>query len=52
MLRKGSQAIVDRSVWKKVTRGEAGIKSDDVDEKVWKDIRGSQGHIMSTGKWG
>ncbi|MEP2037814.1 MAG: hypothetical protein ABJI72_14510 [Parasphingorhabdus sp.] len=45
-------AIVDRAVWEKVTKGRAGIRWDGVVEKVWKDIRGNQGEIMSAGKFG
>ena len=30
-------ARVDRAVWEKITKGRAGIKWDNVVEKIWKD---------------
>ena len=40
-------AIVDRYVWKKRTKGKAGIRWDKVLENVWKEIRGNKKEIMS-----
>ena len=31
--------VTDRAVWEKVTKGRAGIRWDNVVEKIWKDIR-------------
>ena len=39
-------AIVDRFVWKKRTKGKAGIRWDKVVENVWKEIRNKK-EIMS-----
>ena len=35
-------AIVDRFVWKKRTKGKAGIRWDKVVENIWKEIGGSK----------
>ena len=40
MQRKRLPALVDRVVWKKVTKGQAGIRWDKEVEKVWKGIGG------------
>ena len=40
-------AIVDRFVWKKKTKGKAGIRWDKVAENVWKEIEGNKNEIMS-----
>ena len=45
-------AIVDRAVWKKVAKGRAGLRWDNVVEKAWKDIGGNQEAGMSAGKFG
>ena len=47
MQRKRLQAIVDRCVWKKRTKGKAGIRWDKVVENVWKEIGGNINEIMS-----
>ena len=39
MPKKRLPAIADRAVWEKVTKGRAGIRWDNVVEKIWKDIR-------------
>ena len=36
MQRKRLPAIVDRAMWKKVTKGQAGKRWDKEVEKVWK----------------
>ena len=41
-----------RAEWKKVTKGRAGIWWDSAVEKVWKDIGGNQGDMMSADKFG
>ena len=40
-------AIVDRFVWKKRTKGKAGIRWDKVVENIWKEIGGNKQEIMS-----
>ena len=42
MPKKRLQAIADRAVWEKATKGRAGIRWDSVVEIVWKDIGGNQ----------
>ena len=37
MPEKRLPAIVDRAVWEKTTKGRAGIRWDNVVEKIWKD---------------
>ena len=44
-------AIADRAVWEKVTPGRAGIRWDDVVERIWKDL-GDQEEVLSTEKFG
>ena len=44
--------IVDRDVWEKVTKGRAGIKWDNVVEKIWKDLGGDQEEVLSIDKFG
>ena len=39
--------IVDRSVMKKRTKGEAGIRWDKEVENIWKEIGGNKKEIMS-----
>ena len=45
---KSLPAIVDRAVWEKATKGRAGIRWDNVVEKIWKNIRGDQEEVLST----
>ena len=40
-------AIVDRFVWKKRTKGKAGIRWDKVVENIWKEIGGDKNDIVS-----
>ena len=42
----------DNAVWEKITKGRAGIRWDDVDEKIWKDIGGDQEEVLPTKKFG
>ena len=35
-------AIADRAVWEKITKGRAGIRWDNVVEKIWKDLGGNK----------
>ena len=44
-------AITDRAVWEKVTEGRAGIRCDNVVEKVWKDIGENPDEILSVDKF-
>ena len=46
MKRKRLPAVVDRTVRKKVTKGQAGIRWDSVVEKGWKDIGGNQEEVL------
>ena len=39
-------AIVDKAVWEKITRGRAGIRWDNVVEKIWKDLGGGQEEVL------
>ena len=43
-------AIVDRAVWKKITKGRAGIRWDNVVDIIWKDLGGDQ--VLSIEKFG
>ena len=53
MPKKRLPVVVDRAEWEKVGEGRAGIKWwDSVVEKVWKDIGGNQGGMMSAEKIG
>ena len=45
-------AIVDRVVWEKRTKGRAGIRWDNVVEKIWKDLGGDQEEVLSIEKCG
>ena len=45
-------AIVDRAVWEKITEGRAGIRWDNVVEKIWKDLGGGQEEVLSIEKFG
>ena len=42
MPEKRLPAIADRAVWEKITNGRAGIRWDNVVEKVWKKLGGYQ----------
>ena len=52
MPEKRLPAIVDNTVWEKVTKERAGIRWDNVVEKIWKDRGGNQEEILSTEKFG
>ena len=39
-------AIVDKFVWKKRTKGKAGIRWDKVVENIWKEIGGNKKDII------
>ena len=52
MPKKGMPAIADGAVWEKITKGRAGIRWDSVVEKVWKDVGGNQGEVLSIEKFG
>ena len=45
-------AIVDRSVWEKITKGRTGIRWDNVVEKIWKYLGGDQEEELSIEKSG
>ena len=45
-------AMVDRTVWEKITKGRAGRRWDNVVEKIWKDLRGDQEEVLSIEKFG
>ena len=46
MPEKRLPAIVDRAVWEKITKGRAGIRWDNVVEKIWKDVEGDQEELL------
>ena len=52
MPEKRMPAIVDRAVWEKITKGRAGIRWYNVVGKIWKDLEGGQGEVLSTEKFG
>ena len=52
MPEKRSPAIVDRAVREKTTKGRAGMRWDNVVDKIWKDLGGDQEEILSTEKFG
>ena len=53
MPRKRLPAIADRAVWKKVTKGPAGIRWDSVvDKNIRKDLGGNQEEILFMNKSG
>ena len=52
MPKKRLPAIVNISVWEKVTKGRAGLRWDSVVEKVWKDIGGNQKGDVRREVWG
>ena len=41
-------AILERAVWKKITKGRAEIKWDNVVEKIWKGLGGGQEELPGT----
>ena len=45
-------AIVDNAAWEKITKGRAGIRWDNVVEKIWKDTGEDQEEVMSLEKFG
>ena len=47
MPEKRLPAIVDRAVWEKITKGRAGIRWDNVVEKMWKELGGDQEEVLS-----
>ena len=51
MPKKRLPAIADSAVWEKVTKGRAGIRWDNVVDKVWKEIEGNQEEILSIEKF-
>ena len=52
MPEKRLPAIVDRAVWEKITKGQAGIRWDNVIEKIWKGLGGDQEKVLSAEKFG
>ena len=52
MPKKRMPVIVHRDVWEKVTKGPAGIRWENVVDKVWKHIGGNQEEMVSAGKFG
>ena len=52
MLKKRLPAILDRAVLEKVTKGQAGIRWDNVVEREWKDIGEKQEEVISAEKFG
>ena len=46
--------IADRAVWEKIPKGRAGIRWDNVVEKIWDDLGGDQEEVLlpSTEKFG
>ena len=49
MQRKRLPAIVDKAVWKKVTKGQPARWDKEV-ERVWKEIRGNKDGVLSIGE--
>ena len=52
MSEKRLPAIVDSSVWEKITRGRAGVRWDNVVKKIWKGLGGYQEEVLSMEKFG
>ena len=52
MPEKRLPAIVDRAVCEKITKRRAGIRWDNVVEKIWKDLVGGQEEVLSIKKFG
>ena len=54
MPEKRLPAIVDRAVWEKTTKGQAGIRWDNVIGRIWKDLGGGarRGTVLSVEKFG
>ena len=46
MPEKRLPAIGDRAVWEKPTKERAGIRWDNVVEKIWKDLGGDQEKVL------
>ena len=40
MAKKRLQSIAGRAIWEKISRGRAGIRWDNVVEKIWKGLGG------------
>ena len=45
-------AIIDRAVWEKTTKGQAGTRWDNVVEKIWKNLGGDQEEVLYIEKFG
>ena len=45
-------AMADQAVWEKLTKGRAGIRWDNVVEKIWKDLGRDQEEVLSIEKFG
>ena len=45
-------ATVGRVVWEKITKGRAGIRWDNVVEKIWEDLGGDKEEAPSIEKFG
>ena len=45
-------AIADRAVWEKIPKGPAGLRWDNVVEKIWKALGGDQEEVLSSEKLG
>ena len=53
MPKRGCQPfIADRAVWEKVTQGRAGIRWDNVVDKVWKERGGNHEEVLPMKKFG
>ena len=44
--------MVDRAVWEKITQGRAGVRWDNVVEKILKDVGGDQEEVPPIEKLG
>ena len=44
--------MADQAVWEKLTKGRAGIRWDNVVEKIWKDLGRDQEEVLSIEKFG
>ena len=45
-------AIADRAVWEKITKGQAGVRWDNVVEKIGKELGGDKEEVLSIEKFG
>ena len=52
MPRKRLPAIVDRAVWEKITKWRAGMRWDNLVEKIWKDLGGHREEVLFIEKFG